>query len=202
MALTMVYRGIEFIREYVALYLKAAFMANTKGAVIFTDGTNKITFSREPHVSVAQEWVEREIPSVLIGSPSGEFGLRTFANDLLRNDDNTEGTGSAYKYTGGDIELTHEIVIRSKTAAERDRLVDTVCLLLSHPDARAFFGKQNIAVPKPPSIGGYREINEPTIDYPIYEGTLSFYTCGYWQDKEELGEKLLDIIVEVITYME
>lgn len=205
MSLTMRYRGIEFVRYYLGKFIKTAFYAYNKGDLIFYDGTNKISFSRMPDVVLIDNWEQEKLPSVLVSEPTGEFEYRSFTKDLVRdqtNEDLEEGE-TGYRFWGGDINLSTDLVVRATSPVERDRMMDTVALLIAHPNAKDYLEQHDIKLSAPPSIGGYTKVPSPDVDPPVYEGRVTVRTQSGWQDKEELEPTLLDIIVDleaVITF--
>lgn len=196
MAITVFYRGVDFIKNYVVRYLNSAFLANAKGALIFTDGVTNMEFSKTPMVIKSNSWTSRELPAVLVGTASGGFGYRTFSKDRLL-DESFDDTGTA-RIVGGDIDLNIDLSIRATTIPERDRLVDTVCYLMSHPDAKDYFAQHGISLPSAPTIGGEYALGSPdsTDDFPIYATSVGLTLHSGWQSKETLETRLLDIIVD------
>jgi hypothetical protein len=194
MAIEMRYRGIQFLKDYTVKYLNACFMAHAKGVLLFTDGTRAMEFSKMPIAVRAYSWVSQDLPAVLVGSASGAFEERGFSENLILNEG--EDPTGVNEYLGGDIQLDLELIVRARTGVERDNLADMTCILLSKRTAKAYFLLQDIKIPKPPTIGGETEVNEPAIDFPVYDVRLSLQLESGWIEWSELDERLIDIVTD------
>lgn len=193
--ITMQYRAIEFIKSYLVRYISAVFKANEKGAINFTDGTNKITFSRTPYAIKEASWTARETPAILVGTAGASFTERTFAENKLY--DESFETDGQYRYFGGDIDLDVELSVRANTKEERDNIVDILCIFLTHPAAKEYFLKQDIKLPEPPVVSGETEVMEPNVEYPIYASSIGMKLHSGWIEWETLEARTIDIIADI-----
>ena len=206
MAVTTWYRGIRFVKDYIVKYLNYIFLANSKGALLFTDGTKKIEFSRVPEALKRASWEVRKLPCVLIGKATGGLKYITFSKDLLKTDtDTTTASGSGmvnlYSTVGGDFDLNINLSVRATTIEERDNLVDVVGIYLSHPNTKDYFMNHYLVLPEAPRLVGEADIMEPGIDYPIYATDLNLRVMSRWQEytAEELytlGNVIADIVAQ------
>ena len=190
----MQYRAVEFVKSHIVRYLTAVFAANKKGALLFTDGVNEIEFSRTPYVIKEASWTARETPAVLVGAATGAFVERGFSENRLY-DESFETTGQ-YRHTGGDMDLNIELSIRAANKEERDNLVDITGIFMTNPAAKEYFGKQDIKLPEPPTIGGESEIMEPPVEYPIYATSMGIAIHSSWSEWEPLEARLIDVIAD------
>jgi len=193
------YRGIEFVKNYIVKYLDSIFYAEEKGQIAFLDGTKKIDFERRPAVQKKSSWDTRpELPAILIGQSTGSFAYMSVSSDFLE-DPETGSTDSAktYRTYGGEIRLTTGIEVLASSKPDRNNMADIVGIYLSHPDAKLYFQQHNIVLPEGPSVNGESEEHHPNIDYPYYKTAMSLRTVSVWQDREESGESLLDIITRI-----
>ena len=204
MAIHTFYRGVQFVKDYVILYLNGIFMAAQKGQLLFTDGTKNIQFSHTPLAVKRGSWDLRYFPAVLIGQAAGEYVTQSIAQDLVYEGRSTDTTADLknHRYFGGDVKLTVTLQCIDTTIEARDNLVDIVCLYLVHPDAKDFFFKQGIIIDSPPSIGGEVDIHEPKIDHPIYGTTITTHFTSQWKVQEDLEERLIDIITDVVAVLD
>ena len=192
----MTYKGTRFIKHYTIKYLKSLFYAWNKGAIDFTDGNKKIEWGGDvPHVIHEGSWTSRELPSVLIGDITGGVVERTFSKNRLKDESNSDS--GTYRYIGADMDFDLALKCRGRTVTEKDDLVDTILIWMSHPDAKEFFEQHDIKLPEPPRLVGSSEVFEPGIDHPLYEAVLSVSMSGGWVEKSELEDRLLDIITDV-----
>ena len=198
MSLTTWYRGVRFIKDFMAKYLNYIFIANSKENLIFTDGTKKIQFSRMPEAVKRASWEYRVLPAVLVGKVTGNLQYITFSKDLIHaaGDDETNQV-----YTeGGDFDLTLSLSVRATTIEERDNLVDITAIYLAHPDAKTYFMKQGLRLPEAPKLGVEEEVKEPTIDFPIYGTNMSIRILSRWQEERPIEERLLNILLDLESY--
>jgi hypothetical protein len=202
----MWYRGIRFVKDFLVQYYNYIFLANQKGAIVFTDGTKEIKFSRTPVAIKRASWVARELPSILIGKAGGGLNYISFTKDLLQTETDTlppSGyAATSYDSYGGDFDLTIGLSIRASSVEERDNLVDIVGIYTAHPDTKDYFMNQYLVLPEAPKLGGESEIHEPGIDHPIYAAEMSVRVMSRWQEfkSEEnytLGDVVADIVAEV-----
>ena len=204
MAVTMWYRGIRFTKDFIVKYLNYIFMANSKGSLLFTDGTKKIEFARVPVVTKRGSWDPRSLPTVIVGKATGGLKYITFSKDLLQTTtDVASATGmtNLYSTVGGDFDLNINLSVRSTTMEERDNLVDIVGIYLSHPNTKDYFMNHYLVLPEAPRLVGESDIMEPGIEYPIYATDLSFRVITRWQEYTEdelytLGKVIVDIEAE------
>lgn len=196
MAISMWYRGIRFIKDYLVKYLNYVFIANEKEQILFTDGTKKISFSSTPEALKRASWDYRVLPAVLIGKASGSLEYVSFSKDLLKSDyDDTEKY-----YDGGDFDVSINLQVRATSIEERDNLVDITGIYLAHPDAKDYFLRHGLRLPEAPRLGTESEVKEPTIDYPIYSTDMSIRVLSRWQESRPMEERLLSILVNLETY--
>jgi len=204
MALNTYFRGIRFIKGYLIKYLQAVFYAAEKGQLILTDGTKKIEFSRSVWVGSGLSWEEQNLPAVLIGGGRAEFPPLSISKSLTDITDDEIVVDDSWRHYGGHIIVNLDLSIRAKTIVERDNLSDITCLYLSHPDAKDFFGQQNIVIHSHPTVGGDANEPLPKIDLPpVYISNLSFGLTGQWDYREEITEARLEtIVVDIIAQLE
>jgi hypothetical protein len=193
---TLNYVGLYRTKYFVARYLTSVLKANEKGLLLFTDGTNKIEFSRTPVVSSVQSWVSRDIPAVLIGPTSATYLDRTFAKNLLKDDAALDDTKTKVYY-GGDLDIEMTLFARAVSLVETDNLTDVVSIFFSKKEAKDYFLMQDIKIPKPPRVGPTRELLEPALDYPLYETPIELTFRATWVEWTEIGDRLIDIIVNI-----
>lgn len=191
------FRSTTFVRDYLTKYLAYIFYAQNEGYIQIQDGSKNFTWSgnRAPHVLKIQSWDFRNLPCVLIGNASGSYKKISFTKDMINEPSPTET--SQYKEYGGDIPITVDIETRATTTEERDRLTDVVGLFLAHPAAKDYFYQQGLTLPEDPMIRGSGVLREPAIDHPIYSGGLSIAVTGVWRAREDLAERLIDVIVSI-----
>ena len=194
---TMSYRGLAACKVFMTRYLTAAFKAYEKDAVLFTDGTVKIEFSRTPIVTSIYSWVERDMPAVLIGAVTATYEERTFSKNLLL--DASIDAVSTVTYYGGDLNIDMPIHVRATTLFELDNLADTVSILLAGKEAKDYFLKQDIKIISPPKVGSPRSVAEPDTDFNIYDIEIGIVLRSTWLKWEEVGDRLLEIIVDFDT---
>ena len=188
------YRGVRFLKSFTVKFLRSIFIAAEKGALVFTDGTKEISFSRPVEVQKAGSWDYRNIPAVLIGATRGTF--IPYLNKDLVNAPDEDATRQVTEF-GGDIDLSLSIEVLATTIEERDNLLDIVSIYLSHPDAKDYFLQQNLRFKAGVSIseGGVR--HQPDIQQPIYYSTVDVDISTSWRAEEEIGSRLADIIVTI-----
>lgn len=196
MAITSWYRGIRFVKDFMVKYLNYIFIAGSRDAIVFTDGSKKIRFSDRPTAVKRASWDYRVLPAVLVGQASGGLEYITFSNDLLRAGVATATASDNKYYYGGNIDLSISLDVRATTMEERDNLVDITAIYLAHPGAKNYFMRHDIKLPEAPRLGVESEIHEPTIDYPIYSTTLSMRTISRWQDIVEFDYRLEELLVD------
>ena len=191
------FRSGTFIRDYLVKYLKYVFYAQEKGYIQIQDGTKNFTWSgnKSPHILKIQSWDFRNLPCVLIGDVSGSYKKISFTKDMINEAGPTDT--NQYKEFGGDVPVTVDIETRATTTEERDRLTDVVGLFLAHPAAKDYFYQQGLTLPEDPTMRGGGPIREPNIDHPIYAGNLSIAVTGVWRAREELADRLIDIIATI-----
>jgi hypothetical protein len=192
----MQYRAVEFIKSHLVRYISAIFKAAEKGKILFTDGTNQITFSRTPYAVKEASWVARETPAILVGSATGAYEEQTFAENRIYDESN-EPNGQ-YRYSGGNLDLDVELSVRANTKEERDNIADILCIFLTHAAAKDYFSKQDIKLPRPPVLSGESEIMEPGIEYPIYATSVGVAVHSSWVEWEPLEARLIDVISDVL----
>jgi hypothetical protein len=190
----MQYRAIEFVKSHIVRYISGVFRANAKGALLFTDGTNEIKFSRAPYAVKEASWVARETPAILICGATGSFVERSIAKNKLYGEE--ADPAGQYRYEGGDIDLDIELSVRANTKEERDNIVDILGIFLANRAAKTYFEKQDIKLPEPPRIGGESEIMEPNVEYPIYATAVSVAIHSSWLEWEPLEARIIDVIAE------
>jgi len=182
----MWYRGIRFVKDFLVQYYNYIFLANQKGAIVFTDGSKEIKFSRTPVAIKRASWVARDLPAVLVGKATGGLQYVTFSKDLLKVDvvpvppDGDEAT--VYSSYGGNFDLNINLSIRASSVEERDNLVDITGIYTAHPDTKDYFLNQYLVLPEAPKLGGESEIHEPGIDHPIYAAEMSVRIMSRWQE--------------------
>jgi hypothetical protein len=190
------FSAINRVKYFVTRYLNIIFTANKKGMLLFTDGTEKIEFSKFPYVGSMHGWVSRDIPAILIGPTTATYVERSFSSNLLKNAAALDVTDTRV-YRGGDLDLDMSVYVRCSTLIELDRLVDTVCIVMAKKEAKDYFILQDIKLPKPPRAGASTEVNEPSIDYPLYETPIELTFRATWVEWTEIGDRLIDIIVDI-----
>lgn len=194
---TVSYRGIAACKVFMVRYLTAAFKAYEKEAVLFTDGTLKIEFSKTPAVTSIYSWVERDLPAVLIGAVTATYEERTFSKNLML--DTSNDPASDRVYYGGDLNIDMPIHVRATTLLELDNLADTVSILLAGKEAKDYFSFQDIKIVSPPKVSAPHSVAEPDTDYNIYDIEISITLRATWLKWEEVGDRLSDIIVDFDT---
>jgi len=191
----MWYRGVRYMKDYLTRYLNYVFIANSKGSIIFTDGTKSIKFSKTPESIKRASWDYRVLPAVLVGKATGKMEYLTFAKDVLKGDLNKDKN-----YDGGGFDIKVSLEVRATTIEERDNLLDITGIYLAHPDAKDYFLRQGIRLPDAPTIGGEKEIHETAIDYPIYSTEMTLRMMSMWEEERDMEERLLDILVDLEAY--
>jgi hypothetical protein len=202
MPITMWYRGIRFVKDFLVQYYNYIFMANQKGALLFTDGTKEIKFSRTPVAIKRASWDARNLPAVLVGKASGGMQYVTFSKDLLKTDVaySTDGSqATTYNSYGGNFDLNINLSIRATTIEERDNLVDIVGIYASHPDTKDYFMNQYLILPEAPKLAGESDIQEPGIDHPIYATELSVRVQTRWQEFKTQENYTLNNVIADLT---
>lgn len=203
MALTMWYRGIRFVKDFLVQYLNYIFVAVDKGNLLFTDGTKRIEFSAKPMAIKRASWDARNLPAVLVGKASGAMQYITFSKDLLKVDavPNADGEHIDMYYTsGGNFDINIGLSVRARSIEERDNLVDIVGIYLSHPTTKDYFMNQYLLLPEAPKLAGESDIQEPKIEYPIYATEMSVRVVSRWQEYASANDlQLLDIISDVVA---
>jgi len=189
------FRGVSFVKDYLVKYLNYIFLAEKKGQLAFVDGTKKMEFSERPHIGKYMSWTQRELPAILVGAASGNFQDMGISKGLV--DAPVEGGSGNVREFGGDITVSIDISVIASTIPERDKLVDIVCIFLSHPDAKDYFYKHNLLLPKAPSMRGESDMHIPNIDYPVYKTSIGIDVVGSWRVKESSDLRLIDIIVSI-----
>jgi len=197
MALTMYYRSNSFVKMWVANYLKYIFLANKKGALIFSDGSKNIEFSEMPYVGRTLEWEPQHLPAVLIDKATTNMVTQSISKDFIyeaRSDDTEQ-----YRYVGGDILIDLNILVRARTMPERENLADIVSLYLAHPDAKDYFMRHDIAIEKVPSVSGESSVPAPGgLDFPIYICSMSLGVRSQWVQKEAITDPRLNEIIATV----
>lgn len=195
MAITMHYRGVRFVKDYITKFLRSVFLAYEKEAILFTDGTKKIVFSNTPYVTSEDSWVSRpELPAVLIGSMNATFQERTITKNLLVSPGEVV---AGYNFEGGDIDISASLMCLSRTTHERDNLSDIVSIFLSRPEAKDYFLDQDIKIVSPPAMSGEGKVFEPAVDYPVYTSNLSWELAASWEQWNDTEDTLANIIVDI-----
>ena len=197
MALTMTYRSNRFAKMIVVKYLKSIFLAHAKGQLILTDGSKNITFSETPHVGRSMEWEPQNLPAVLIDKATTSMAYIGFSKDKIY--DARNGDADQFRYVGGDISISLDILIRARTIIDRENLSDIVAIWLAHPDAKDYFIQQNIVIEKLPTVSGESSMPAPSgLDFPIYIANMNLGLRCQWVEEEPLTDpRLIDVISDV-----
>jgi len=205
MAITVWYRGIRFVKDFIVQYLNYIFLANQKGSLLFTDGTKEIKFSTLPTAIKRASWDPRRMPAVLIGKAGGGMKYISFSKDKLKSDvipSSTGETATLYYTVGGDFDLNIGLSVRATTIEERDNLVDIVGIYLAHPVAKDYFMRHYLVLPEAPALAGESDVHEPGLDHPIYATDLNLRVMTRWQEYTSTEEATVGNIIADLEAVE